>query len=35
LGSFGLGFGPLGPCVKYAPVVMMILTFSQLYFVIL
>jgi hypothetical protein len=31
---FGLGFGPLGPCVKYTPMVMMILTFGQLYFVI-
>jgi hypothetical protein len=30
LGPFGLGFGPLGPCVKYTPVVMMILTFGQL-----
>jgi hypothetical protein len=34
LGPFGLGFGPLGPCVKYTPVVMMILTFGQFYFVI-
>jgi hypothetical protein len=31
---FSLGFGPLGPTVKYTPVVMMILTFDQLYFVI-
>jgi hypothetical protein len=29
-----LGFGPLGTCVKYTPVMMMILTFGQLYFVI-
>jgi hypothetical protein len=34
MGPFGLGFGPFGPCVKYTPVVMMILTFGQLYFVI-
>jgi hypothetical protein len=34
LGPFTMGFGPLGPCVKYTPVVMMILTFGQLYFVI-
>jgi hypothetical protein len=33
-GPFGLGFGPLGPCVKYTPVVMMILIFGQFYFVI-
>jgi hypothetical protein len=30
----GLGFGPLGPRVKYTPVVVMILTFGQLHFVI-
>jgi hypothetical protein len=35
LGSLGLGFGPLGPCVKYTPVVMMILIFGQLHFLIL
>jgi hypothetical protein len=29
-----LGSGPLGPCVKYNPMVMMILTFGQLHFVI-
>jgi hypothetical protein len=29
-----LGSGPLGPRVKYNPVVMMILTFCQLHFVI-
>jgi hypothetical protein len=29
-----MGFGPLGPRVKYTPVVMLILTFGQLYFVI-
>jgi hypothetical protein len=34
LGPFGLGFGPLSPCVKYTAVVMMILTFGQFYFVI-
>jgi hypothetical protein len=34
LGPFGLGFGPPGSCVKYIPVVMMILIFAQLYFVI-
>jgi hypothetical protein len=34
LGPFGLGFGPLDPCVKYTPVVMMILIFGQLYFVV-
>jgi hypothetical protein len=34
LGSLGLGSGSLGPHVKYTPVVMMILTFGQLYFVI-
>jgi hypothetical protein len=34
LGHFGLGLDQLGPCVKYTPVVMMILTFGQLYFVI-
>jgi hypothetical protein len=34
LGPFSLGFGTLGPCVKYTPVVMLILTFGQLYFVI-
>jgi hypothetical protein len=31
LGPFGLGFGPLGPCIKYTPMVMMILTFCQFY----
>jgi hypothetical protein len=30
LGLFGLGFDPLGPYIKYTPVVMMILTFGQL-----
>jgi hypothetical protein len=30
----GLGFDPLSPCVKYTPMVMMILTFGQLYFFI-
>jgi hypothetical protein len=30
LGPFSLVFGPLGPCVKYTPVVMMIVTFGQL-----
>jgi hypothetical protein len=34
LGPLGLGSGPLGPCVKCTPVVMMILTFGQLHFVI-
>jgi hypothetical protein len=34
LGPLGLGFGPLGSYVKYTPVVMLILTFSQLHFVI-
>jgi hypothetical protein len=34
LGPLGLGFGPLGPHVKYTPVVMMILTFGRLHFVI-
>jgi hypothetical protein len=34
LGPLDLGFGPLSPCVKYTPVVMMILTFGQLHFVI-
>jgi hypothetical protein len=34
LGPLGLGSGPLGPHVKYTPVVMMILTFGQLHFVI-
>jgi hypothetical protein len=34
LGPLGLGSGPLGPRVKYTPVVMMILTFGQLHFVI-
>jgi hypothetical protein len=34
LGPLGLGSGLLGPRVKYTPVVMMILTFGQLYFVI-
>jgi hypothetical protein len=33
-GPLGLGSGPLGPYVKYTPVVMMILTFGQLHFVI-
>jgi hypothetical protein len=30
----GMGSGPLGPHVKYTPVMMMILTFGQLHFVI-
>jgi hypothetical protein len=30
----GLGSDPLGPRVKYTPVVLMILTFGQLHFVI-
>jgi hypothetical protein len=34
LGPLSLGSGPLGPRVKYTPVVMMILTFCQLHFVI-
>jgi hypothetical protein len=34
LGPLSLGSGPLGPHVKYTPVVMMILTFCQLHFVI-
>jgi hypothetical protein len=34
LGPLGVGSGPLGRCVKYTPVVMMILTFGQLHFVI-
>jgi hypothetical protein len=34
LGPLSLGSGPLGPRVKYTLVVMMILTFSQLHFVI-
>jgi hypothetical protein len=34
LGPFDLGFGPISPRVKYTLVVMMILTFGQLYFVI-
>jgi hypothetical protein len=34
LGPLNLGFGPLGPRVKYTPMVMMILTFGQLHFVI-
>jgi hypothetical protein len=34
VGPFGQGFGPLDPCVKYTPVVMMILIFGQLYSVI-
>jgi hypothetical protein len=34
LEPFGLGFGPLGPHVKYNSVVMMILTFGQLHFII-
>jgi hypothetical protein len=35
LGPLSLGSGPLGPRVKYTPVVMMILIFGQLHFVIL
>jgi hypothetical protein len=34
LGPLDLGSDPLGPRVKYTPVVMMILTFGQLHFVI-
>jgi hypothetical protein len=34
LGPLGLGSGPLGPRVKYTPMVMMILIFGQLHFVI-
>jgi hypothetical protein len=34
LGLLGLGSGPIGPRVKYTPVVMIILTFGQLHFVI-
>jgi hypothetical protein len=34
MGPLDLGSGPLGPHVQYTPVVMMILTFGQLYFVI-
>jgi hypothetical protein len=34
LDPLGLGSGPLGPHVKYTPVVMMILIFCQLHFVI-
>jgi hypothetical protein len=34
LGPFNLGFGPLGPHVKYTPVVIMILAFGQLHFLI-
>jgi hypothetical protein len=34
LGPLSLGSGPLGPRVKYTPMVMMILTFGQLHFVI-
>jgi hypothetical protein len=34
LGPLSLGSGPLGPRVKYPPMVMMILTFGQLHFVI-
>jgi hypothetical protein len=34
LGPIGMGSGPLGPRVKYTPVVMIILTFGQLHFVI-
>jgi hypothetical protein len=34
LGPLSLGSGPIGPCVKYTPVVMMILTFGLLHFVI-
>jgi hypothetical protein len=34
LGPFQPGVYTFGPCVKYTLVVMMILTFGQLYFVI-
>jgi hypothetical protein len=34
LGPLSLGSDPLGPRVKYTPVVMMMLTFGQLQFVI-
>jgi hypothetical protein len=34
VGPLGLGFGPLGPRVKYTPMVMLIFTFGQLHFVI-
>jgi hypothetical protein len=34
LGPLGIGSGPLGPHVKYTPVVMMVLTFGQHHFVI-
>jgi hypothetical protein len=34
LAPLGLGSGPVGPRVKYTPVVMMILMFGQLHFVI-
>jgi hypothetical protein len=34
LGPLSPMSGPLGQCVKYTPVVMMILTFGQLHFVI-
>jgi hypothetical protein len=34
LRPFGVGFGPLGTCLKYTHVMMMILTFSQLYLII-
>jgi hypothetical protein len=33
-GPLGLRSSPLGPHVKYTPVVMMILTFGQLHFVV-
>jgi hypothetical protein len=31
LGPLSLGSSQLGPCVKYTPVVMVILTFGQLH----
>jgi hypothetical protein len=34
LGPLDLGSGPLDPCVKYTPMVMMILIFGQLHFFI-
>jgi hypothetical protein len=34
LGSLGLGSDPLGPRVKYTPVVMLILIFGQIHFII-
>jgi hypothetical protein len=34
LGPLSLGFGPLGPRIKYTPMVMMILILGQLHFVI-